>query len=179
MRNTYSYGIAIIIGLSGCATIRKEDPNIHEQRQKLVLARMLLEDNRTEAAKKTLSEIAAKPAVAGITDEALFRLALLDLEAGQQKIATDKAGKDLDTILSKFKSSSWSAHAITLKGLMDAYEVTLQEKAELDRTIKNLKSSNASLTKENTSLTKENADLRQDLEKIKKLELELETKKKR
>lgn len=169
---TLLVGITIIIGLSGCATIRKEDPNIHEQRQKLVLARMLLESKRTEAAKKTLSEIAAKPAVAGVTDEALFRLALLDLEAGQQKIATDKAGKVLDTLLGKFSSSSWSAHAITIKGLIDAYDISLQEKSELDRTIKNLKNSNA-------SLTKENFDLRQDLEKIKKLELELETKKKR
>ncbi|MDD2335591.1 MAG: tetratricopeptide repeat protein [Geobacteraceae bacterium] len=163
--------IAIIIGLSGCATIRKEDPNAHEQRQKLVLAKMLLQSNRTEAAKKTLTEITAKPAVAGITDEALFRLALLDLEAGQQKIATDKAGKALDTLLGKFRSSNWSAHATTLKGLIDAYDITLQEKAELDKIIKNLKSSNA-------SLTKENADLRQDLEKIKKLDLELERKKK-
>jgi hypothetical protein len=176
---TLLVGIAIIIGLSGCATIRKENPNIQEQRQKLVLARMLLESNRTEAAKKTLSEIVAKPAVAGITDEALFRLALLDLEAGQQKIATEKAGKDLDTILSKFKSSSWSAHATTLKGLIDAYDITLQEKAELDRAVKNLKNSNASLTSANASLTKENFDLRQDLEKIKKLDLELEMKKKR
>jgi uncharacterized protein YceK len=164
--------LAVIIGLSGCATIRKEDPNAREQRQKLVLAKMLLESNRTEAAKKTLAEITVKPPVAGITDEAFFRLALLNLEAGQQKIATDKAGKVLDTLMGKFSSSSWSAHAITIKGLLDAYDVTLQEKAELDRTIKNLKSSNA-------SLTKENVDLRQDLEKIKKLDLELEMKKKR
>lgn len=171
--------ISIIIGLSGCATIRKEDPNALEQRQKLILAKMLLERNRTEAAKKTLTEITAKPPVAGITDEALFRLALIDLEAGQQKIATEKSGKDLDTILSKFKSSSWSAHATTLKGLLDAYDITLQEKAELDRSVKNLKNSNASLTSANASLTKENNDLRQDLEKIKKLDLELDMKKKR
>jgi len=171
--------IAIITGLSGCATIRKEDPNAHEQRQKLVLAKLLLESNRTEAAKKTLAEITRKPAVAGITDEALFRLALLDLEAGQQKIATEKSGKDLDTILNKFKSSAWSAHAATLKGLIDAYDITLQEKAELDKMVKNLKNSNASLTSSNASLTKENTDLRQDLEKLKKLDLELEMKKKR
>jgi uncharacterized protein YceK/cell division protein FtsB len=164
--------IAIITGLSGCATIRKEDPNAQEQRQKLVLAKLLLESNRTEAAKKTLSEITRKPAVPGITDEAFFRLALLDLEAGQQKIATEKSGKDLVTILNKFKSSTWRAHAGTLKGLIDAYDITLQEKAELDKMVKNLKNSNASLTKENT-------DLRQDLEKLKKLDLDLEMKKKR
>jgi len=175
---TLIVGIAIIAGLSGCATMRKEDPNA-QLRKKLVLAKMLLESNKLEAAKKTLSEITTKPPVTGITDEALFRLALLELEAGQQKIATDKAGKDLVTILNKFRSSTWSAHATTLKGLIDAYDITLQEKAELDRMVKNLKSSNASLTISNASLVKENTDLRQDLEKIKKLDLELEMKKKR
>jgi hypothetical protein len=175
---TLIVGIAIIAGLSGCATMRKEDPNA-QLRKKLVLAKMLLESNKLEAAKKTLSEITAKPPVTGITDEALFRLALLELEAGQQKIATDKSGKDLVTILNKFRSSTWSAHATTLKGLIDAYDITLQENAELDRMVKNLKSSNASLINSNASLAKENTDLRQDLEKIKKLDLELEMKKKR
>ena len=169
---TLIVGIAIITGLSGCAVIKKEDPNVNLQRQKLVLAKLFLQNNRAEEAKKTLTEITAKPAVAGVTDEAFFRLALLDLEAGQQKIATEKTGKDLDTILSKFKSSSWSAHAATLKGLIDAYDTALQEKSELDRSAKNLKNSNASLTKENT-------DLRQDMERLKKLDLELEMKKKR
>jgi len=176
---TLIVGIAIITGLSGCAAIRKEDPNVNLQRQKLVLAKLFLQNNRAEEAKKTLIEITARPAVAGVTDEAFFRLALLDLEAGQQKIATDKAGKDLDTILSKFKSSSWSTHAATLKGLIDAYDTALQENSELDRSAKNLKNSNASLTSANASLTKENTDLRQDMERLKKLDLELEMKKKR
>ncbi|RQW88358.1 MAG: hypothetical protein EHM79_05790 [Geobacter sp.] len=176
---TFIVGIAIITGLSGCAIIRKEDPNVNLQHQKLILAKYFLENKRSEAAKKTLTEITAKPAVAGITDEAYFRLALLELEAGQQKIATEKAGKDLVTILNKFKTSSWSAHATTLKGLLDAYDITLEEKAELDRAVKNLKNSNASLTSANASLTKENTDLRQDMERLKKLDLELEMKKKR
>lgn len=176
---TFIVGIAIVTGLSGCATFHKEDPNVIEQRQKLVLAKYFLEYKRSEAAKKTLTEIVAEPAVAGITDEALFRLALLDLEAGPQKIATEKSGKDLVTILNKFKRSSWGAHATTLKGLLDAYDITLEEKAELDRAVKNLKNSNASLSSANASLTKENTDLRQDMERLKKLDLELEMKKKR
>ncbi|MGA7829191.1 MAG: hypothetical protein WCA04_16155 [Geobacteraceae bacterium] len=164
--------LAIFVGLSGCATLWNFDPNVHEQQQKLIQAKKLLKKNKIEEAKKTLSEIITKPAVAGITDEALFRLSLLNLEAGQQKIATEKAEKDLDYVLSKFRSSSWSAHATALKGLIDAYEAALQEKAELDKTVRNLKSSNASLTKEST-------DLRQDLDKLKKLDLDLEMKKKR
>jgi len=169
----------LLAGLSGCATTLRLDPNIHEQQQKLTEAKKLLERNKTADAKMTLYEITTKPAVAGVTDEALFRLALLNLEAGQQKFATTKAGKSLDSVLSKFSSSSWTPHAITLKGLLDDYEIVVQEKAELDKSVRNLKNANAALSNANASLTKENADLRQDMEKLKKLDLELEMKKKR
>jgi uncharacterized protein YceK len=171
--------LAICTGLSGCATIQKDNSYAEEQQIKLILAKMQLQNNQTPAAKKTLSEIATQPPVAGVTDEALFRLALLNLETGQQQIVTDKSGKDLVTLLNKFKSSSWRPHATTLIGLIDTYDSTLQEKAELEKTLKNLKSSNASLTKENLDLKKENLDLKQDMEKLKKLDLELEMKKKR
>lgn len=168
-----------LAGLSGCATTWNLDPNVREQQEKLTEAKKLLENNKTADAKKTLSEITTKPIVAGVTDEAHFRLALLNLEAGQQRFTTTKAGKSLDTVLSKFSSSSWTPHAITLKGLLDDYDLVVQEKAELDRSIRNLKNANATLTNANASLTKENADLRQDMEKLKKLDLELEMKKKR
>ncbi|MDD2319396.1 MAG: hypothetical protein PHO83_05020 [Geobacteraceae bacterium] len=164
--------IAIVTGLSGCATTRQVDLNTREQQNKLVLAKLLLENNRTSAAKKTLSEISSASPVPGITDEAIFRLALLELENGQQKATTDKADKNLNKLLSKFRSSSWRPHATTLKGLIEGYEAALQEKSELERTVKNLKNANA-------TLSKENADLRQDMEKLKMLDLELERKKKR
>jgi len=169
----------LLAGLSGCATTWSLDPNVREQQQKLTEAKKLLERNKTADAKRILSEIATKPAVAEVTDEVIFRLALLNLEAGQQRFATAKAGKTLDTVLSKFNSSSWTPHAISLKGLLDDYEIVVQEKAELDRSVRNLKNANAALTNANASLTKENTDLRQDMEKLKKLDLELEMKKKR
>jgi hypothetical protein len=171
--------LAICTGLSGCATIQQDNSYAEEQQIKLILAKMQLQNNQTPAAKKTLFEITTQPPVAGVTDEALFRLALLNLETGQQKIATDKAGKDLVTLLNKFKSSSWIPHATTLIGLIDTYDSTLQERAELEKTVKNLKNLNASLAKENASLAKESLDLKQDMEKLKRLDLELEMKKKR
>jgi hypothetical protein len=171
--------LVICTGLSGCATIQKDKSYAEEQQIKLILAEMQLRNNQTPAAKMTLSEITSQLPVAGVTDQALFRLALLNLETGQQKIVTDKAGKDLVTLLNNFKSSSWRPHATTLIGLIDTYDSTLKEKAELEKTLKNLKSVNASLTKENLDLKKENLDLKQDMEKLKKLDLELETKKKR
>jgi len=171
--------LAMCTGLSGCATIQKDNSYAEEQQMKLILAEMQLRNNQTPAAKTTLSEITSQPPVAGVTDEALFRLALLNLETGQQKIITDKAEKGLVTLLNNFTLSSWRPHATTLKGLINTYDSTLQEKAELEKTLKNLKSANASLTKENLDLKKENLDLKQDMEKLKKLDLELEMKKKR
>lgn len=172
-------GYILLAGLSGCATTWSLDSNVREQQQKLTEAKKLLASNKTIYAKAVLSDITTKPAVAGVTDEALFRLALLNLEAGQQRFATTKAGKSLDTVLSKFSSSSWTPHAISLKGLLDDYEIVVQENAELDKSLRNLKNANAALSNANASLTKENAELRQDMEKLKKLDLELEMKKKR
>lgn len=160
------------MALGGCATMNKADRYSYEQQKKLALAKILLQSNRPAAARKTLAEISTAPPVASVTDEALFRLALLDLETDSQKTATEKSEKSLTALLTSFSSSSWSSHAIMLKNLLEAYDSTVQEKAELEKTIKNLKNSN-------TSLSKENANLRQDLEKLKKLDLELEMKKKR
>jgi len=171
--------LAICTGLSGCAAIQKDNSYAEEQQIKLILAEMQLRNNQIPAAKMTLSEITSQPPVAGVTDEALFRLGLINLETGQQKIVTEKAGKCFVTLLNNFKSSSWRPHATTLKGLIDTYDSTLQEKAELEKTLKNLKGVNASITKENLDLKKENLDLKQDMEKLKKLDLELEMKKKR
>lgn len=170
---------SILAGLSGCATNWSLDSNVREQQQNMTEAKKLLANNKTVYAKAVLAEITSKPVVAGVTDEAFFRLALLNLEAGQQRLATTKAGKSLDTVLSKFSSSSWTPHAIALKGLLDDYEIIAQEKADLDKSVRNLKNANAALTNANASLTKENTDLRQDMEKLKKLDLELEMKKKR
>ena len=170
---------SILAGLSGCATTLSLDPNVREQQQKLTEAKKLLESNKTVYAKAVLSDITTNPVVAGVTDEALFRLALLNLEAGQQRFSTSKAGKSLDTVLSKFSSSSWTPHAISLKGLLADFEIVVRENAELDKSLRNLKNANAALSNANASLTKENADLRQDMEKLKKLDLELEMKKKR
>jgi hypothetical protein len=174
MKNSAIIFIIIIAlsGLSGCATTPKIDPYEHEQRRKLVLARVLLEDNRISAAKEILTAISDAKGVSGVTDEALFRLALLNLAPGEQKILTKKAERNLEKLLASYPSSPWRSHAATLKGIIDAYDLSLDEKAELEKTIRILKNSNL-------SLGKETRELREDIEKMKKLDLELERKKKK
>lgn len=162
--------VAVIIGLAGCATTGVSNQYSQDQRRKLMLAQILLEDNKVAAAKDILTSISNEPGVLGVTDEALFRLALINLEAGEQKIATGRAGRNLDKLIKFYPTSPWKAHAVTLKGLLDSYDGVVDEKAELEKTARSLRGSNQ-------SLTKELKDLRQDMEKLKNLELELEKKK--
>jgi len=162
----------VLFGLGGCAATGISNKYAQDQKRKLMLAQILLEDNKVAVAQDLLTSISNEPGVLGVTDEALFRLALINLEAGDQKIATARSGRNLDKLIKHYPTSSWKSHAVTLKGLLDTYDGIVDEKAELEKTARSLKSSNL-------SLTKELKDLRQDMEKLKNLELELEMKKKR
>jgi hypothetical protein len=167
------------LGLQGCATINEPVGQFQEQKNKLALAKMLIEDNRATAAKEILTEISTEASAKGITDEAIFRLALLYIEAGERKIATGKSGQLLDRLLKEFPKSPWRHHAATVKGLLDSYDVSLEEKGDLEQTIKSLRSSNLVLKSNNLSLSKENKELKMGIEKLKNLDIELETKNKK
>jgi len=175
----HSVILALVLGMYGCTTTGTTDLFHQEQRRKLVLAQMLLEDNKVSMAKELLAAIGSGRKVPGVTDEALFRLALLNLDPGEQKISTGKSGQYLERILSEYPASPWRVHAATLKGLMDSYDLAVTEKTELDKTVKSLKNSNLQLKNQTLSLSRENKELRQGIEKMKNLDLELEKKKKR
>ena len=49
--------LAVCTALSGCATIQNGNTYAEEQQIKLILAKMQLRNNQTQAAKMTLSEI--------------------------------------------------------------------------------------------------------------------------
>lgn len=162
--------------LSGCATVQQYDPVYQQQKEKLVLAQMLIEEKKLAAAKDVLSSLTRDAVIKGITDEALFRLALLNLEQGEQKIATRKAGQNLDKLLSDYPVSPWRSHAASLKGLLDAYDAAVEDRNSMEQNVRSLRSSYSSLKSMNLSLTKENKELRQGIEKLKNLDLELEMK---
>ncbi len=179
MRKHHLITWATVLFLSGCATIQQSDPFYQQQKKKLALAQMLIEENKIPAAKEVLSSLTKEAKTKGITDEALFRMALLDLEPGEQKIATGKAGQDLDKLLSDYPKSQWRTHAAALKGLLDYYDLAVEERNSLEQSIKSLRNSYSSLKSMNLSLARENKELRQGIEKLKNLDLELETKKKK
>jgi hypothetical protein len=187
------------VSVSGCAGTQQIDeasshvnsPEINlatakfgtSQKRNLATARIMLQENRITAATEILSEICSAKGVPGVTDEALFRLALLYYDAGQGKNDVNQAQQHLERLVKEYPSSSWKNHADSLLELI----------ATLNRKIRYLRGENLSLTRENKelrsnieklrnlrgenlSLTRENKELRLNIEKLKTLDIEQELK---
>jgi hypothetical protein len=136
--------------------------NYEVQSRNLDMAKKLLQDNKISAATDALVKIGSAKGVPGITDEALFRLALIYLDGGQGKNDIAQAQSTLEKLMKEDPASTWKKHADSLIDLI----------AALNKKIKHLKV-------ENVSLTKENKELRLNIEKLKILDIEQELKVKR
>ncbi len=132
------------------------------QARNLDTAKRLLQENRVAAATDVLVGICSAKGVPSVTDEAMFRLALLYLDGGQGKNDIVQAQQTLERLLKEYPASSWRSHAVSVLDLI----VTLNKR------IRNLRG-------ENLSLTKENRELRLNIEKLKILDIEQELKAKR
>lgn len=117
----------------------------HALSRKLDSAKEALMARQFAQATLLLTEIAAAPGTPGITDEALVRLALLQLRSGQER-DTAQALRSIERLGKEFPNSHWTPLAAPL----------------------------ADLVNRNQSLTRDNRTLRQNIQKIKELELELE-----
>jgi hypothetical protein len=147
--------------LSGCATLTHPGGILYHsgQEKKLDRSVQMLQQGKTSAAEELLVAVCNEPGVPGVTDQALFRLSLLRLRTGQEKNGTVKAGHYLERLQKEYPASTWMPYASVLKELQ----------ASMDNMQQQLKNMNES----NLSLTKENRELRQRIEKLKNLELEL------
>jgi hypothetical protein len=156
---------------TGCASARKAVgvPYGQSQGRKLTAAVQLLERGDTREATNTLAAICAEPGVQGVTDEALFRLALLRLGSDTEKDGPPSARETAERLQREYPTSAWSRQAAPLLEL-------LASTSDLLRANHNLKSLNLSLSQENEGLTREGNELRERLEKLKHLDLELEDK---
>lgn len=107
--------------------------------------------------------IDAKP-LPGVTDEAMFRLALLNLgeEVGRGEL---RATELLSRLTSEFPASIWAKQAAPLA----AY---LREAISLRSRERGLRS----LRNQNLSLNRDNKELRQIIDRLKTLDLEMEQK---
>jgi hypothetical protein len=138
----------LLLSATGCHHRQADSlPFFREQAlsRKLDDAREALRARQFSRATTLLSEIVASPGTPGITDEALLRLALLQLRSGQER-DTGQALRSLERLAKEFPGSHWTPLAAPV----------------------------ADLVNRNTSLTMDNRTLRQNIQKIKELELELE-----
>ncbi len=137
-----------VLALSGCATLAKPGGMLYRsgQEEKLAKAQTLLKHGKTSAATKLLTEVSVEPGVPGVTDEALIRLGLLRLAAGQQ------GRRDLERLTREYPTSSWAPLAANLISYLDAADDAREQ---------------------NRKLSRDNKELRQSIEQLKSLELEM------
>ena len=105
--------------------------------------------------------------VAGVTDEALFRLALLTLKDDGGKSLL-RAQTLLERLSAKYPDSIWTRQSAQLLVQLSDIRSLRKRQRELN-----------SLKDLNFSLTRDNRELRQSLERLKQFDLELEQRIKR
>jgi hypothetical protein len=175
--------IVCTLSLNACAILQTGDDRTsfhHDQEKKLAMAIKLQNEGKLAAALKLLIALCAERRAPGVTDEALFRLSLLYLGNGQDidKGSLQLAQQTIERLRKEYPSSSWARMAATLAEL-------LTTTTDLRRQNQNLKNQNQALSKENQALNRENQssaketqELRENIEKLKRLDLELEQKRK-
>lgn len=145
--------------LAGCTGFGWQN----QQQQQFNTSIELLQAGDVRRSHELLEEVVNAPAVSGVTDEALFRLALLLIteEVGGGRTAP-RAQALLERLRKEYPESSWTPHASMLLTWLTS------SRGGRDRDREQI-----------NHLLRENRELRQNLERLKDLDLELEKKRKR
>ena len=109
-----------------------------------------------------LEEVVNAPTKSGVTDEALFRLSLLLITEEIGAKSAPRAQALLERLRKEYPESSWTPHATLLLGWLTS------PKGGRDRDREQI-----------NHLLRENRELRQNIERLKDLDLEMEKKRKR
>jgi hypothetical protein len=149
------------------ATVDPLPPSISDQERRFAGALEFLRAGNELAARNLLERVVEDPSRSGVTDEALFRLSLLYLrEEGSKGIS--RTLELLERLENEFPRSLWTHQAAPL-GVYLAGVKTLRYRQREVKTLKEL----------NYSLSRDNREMRQSIERLKALDLELEQKIKR
>ena len=173
MRSEYVVYIALLTLVAmnaGCAGHDGRMPRFlafSEQERSLTGALDQLRDGKEQQARALLEKVVDGAPVAGVTDEALFRLSLLCLKEDGGK-GLLRAQSLLERLADKYPDSLWTKQSAPL----------LLHLAEA-RVLRNRQRELKSLREHNLSLSRDNRELRQNLEQLKQLDLELEQRIKR
>jgi hypothetical protein len=140
---------------------------IREQERNFAGALENLRAGNDQEARDLLGRVCELPPLAGVTDEALFRLALLDLRDDTVK-GIARSQELLDRLMNEFPNSIWTHQAEPLASLLAGVKTLRDKQSELKL-----------LKEHNLSLSRDNRELRQTIERLKNLDIELEQKIKR
>lgn len=141
----------------------------------LAQARELIEQGKTAAAERLLAAVTSGKPVPGVTDESLFRLALLSLQpAPERATSTVQAHQLLHRLSKEYPNSIWTHQSAQLAELLNVVE-------DLRRQNRNLKANNQSLNAEKDTLNRKVDELdgkvrqlNKNLDQLKHLDRELE-----
>ncbi len=156
---------------SGCMLFNRHhgdtDASVPSLERQFAGALQLLRQGNEQGARELLEQVVVAPGLAGVTDDALFRLALLRLRDGGEKGGQE--GYSLLVRLAKeYPDSIWTHQSAALSSYLASTQ-KLFEKQRETRPLREL----------NLHLSRENKELRLNLEKLKNLDLELEQKRRR
>ncbi len=160
--------IILLVGISGCASLTRPGAPFYEmeQRDKLDKATMLQKKEKTAEAVTLLTKITEDPGVSGVTDEALFRLAILRLSSGFDADNLEQSKRFLVKLKKNYPASSWSLPALSLTEFLELSDKALQQGMKL-------KQQNISLTRENKELKENNLSMARELKNVKETNLNL------
>lgn len=162
--------LALLALESGCTLFGQNAPatiGISGQERQFAGALEFLRADNEQGARVLLERVCDASPIAGVTDEALFRLAVLYLrDEGGKGVA--RAQAQLDRLKKEFPKSQWTHQAAPLA----AHLAGMKNFRDKERELK-------SLRELNLSLSRDNKELRQSIERLKSLDMELEQKIKR
>ena len=154
---------------SGCATFERGAPLFITSAEKRNLEAGLkeLRAGNEHAAHSLLEKVVDGVPTVGVTDEALFRLALLSLKEDGSK-GLLRAQALFEQLAEAYPDSIWTRQSSQLRAHLTDFKALRNRQRE----IKTLK-------EQNVSLSRDNKEMRQSLEQLKQLDLELEKRIKR
>lgn len=139
-------------------------PAVSDQERRLTSALEFLRTGKEQEARDLLELVLAAPPRNGVTDEALFRLSLLYLREEGGK-GPERTQELLERLQAEYPLSTWTYQGAPLASYLTGVR-TLKDRQREIRTLKEL----------NLSLSRDNREMRQSIERLKSLDLELEKK---
>ena len=158
---------AVTVPVTSSAAGSVQVSTVGDQERHFAGALEFLRAGKEQEARDLLELVVSGPPRSGVTDEALFRLSLLYLRDEGSK-GTGRTQELLQRLLEEFPRSIWTHQGAPLAAYLNGVRMLKDRQREV-RTLKEL----------NLSLSRDNREMRQSIERLKSLDLELEKKIKR